>query len=238
MRTRAFFRMLTDEEKQTILQEYESGETSVRALSRNYGVDHRILSKFIKDSGIEVSNRGRFLRNYDNFILKSIETHGVNYDYYKVDFKSWKEPVTIACNDCEKEFSVTPKQHINLKVGCRECHPTLKDENNLESFKKSSIEIHGEKYDYSKSIFRGNRSSLTVICPKHGDFNITPFSHLMGFGCENCKKESQDPLKIFIEKSNIVHNSFYSYEKSIYVNCSEPLIVSCPLHGDFNIRPS
>ena len=29
---------------------------------------------------------------------------------------------------------------------------------------------HGDKYDYSKSVYTGSRDRIIITCPKHGDF--------------------------------------------------------------------
>ena len=42
----------------------------------------------------------------------------------------------------------------------------------------------------------------------------------------------------FIKISNIKHDNFYNYDKSIYVGSTTKLIITCPLHGDFEQTPS
>ncbi len=44
------------------------------------------------------------------------------------------------------------------------------------------------------------------------------------------KKLSQD---LFIEKSNIKHNNYFDYKKSIFKGTQQKLIITCPIHGDF-----
>ena len=44
-------------------------------------------------------------------------------------------------------------------------------------------------------------------------------------------------LQIFIEKSSIKHNNFYSYEYSIYINNNTNIIITCPTHGNFTQSP-
>lgn len=44
-------------------------------------------------------------------------------------------------------------------------------------------------------------------------------------------------LEEFITKSNLKHKNKYSYEKSIYVNNSTKIIITCEKHGDFLQRP-
>lgn len=42
----------------------------------------------------------------------------------------------------------------------------------------------------------------------------------------------------FIEKASHVHNGFYSYEKTHYIKCLEKVIITCPVHGDFEQTPN
>lgn len=49
---------------------------------------------------------------------------------------------------------------------------------------------------------------------------------------------NEEKLKNFIERSKIVHNNKYSYEKTEYVTCEVKLIITCPNHGDFPQLPS
>jgi len=44
-------------------------------------------------------------------------------------------------------------------------------------------------------------------------------------------------LEEFVHKSNLIHKDKYSYNNSVYINNSTKIKVSCPVHGDFEIRP-
>jgi hypothetical protein len=46
-----------------------------------------------------------------------------------------------------------------------------------------------------------------------------------------------DKQSAFEVTSNYVHNYKYSYTKSIYINCFNSVIITCPKHGDFKCRP-
>lgn len=39
-----------------------------------------------------------------------------------------------------------------------------------EEFIKDCIEKHGDKYDYSLVDYKGVRSKIDIVCPKHGVF--------------------------------------------------------------------
>ena len=45
-------------------------------------------------------------------------------------------------------------------------------------------------------------------------------------------------IKKFIEKSNKIHNSKYSYDKVTYINSLTKVVITCPEHGDFEQVPS
>jgi len=42
----------------------------------------------------------------------------------------------------------------------------------------------------------------------------------------------------FVSQSQVIHNFFYSYEKSLYKASKCKLIITCPEHGDFEQIPS
>lgn len=41
----------------------------------------------------------------------------------------------------------------------------------------------------------------------------------------------------FIEQSNIIHNYKYDYSKTVYGASEKHLIITCPIHGDFEQTP-
>ena len=59
-----------------------------------------------------------------------------------------------------------------------------------EEFIKKAREVHGDKYDYSKVEYVGNKAKVTIICTEHGEFLQSPHKHLSGHGCEKCFRES------------------------------------------------
>jgi len=41
---------------------------------------------------------------------------------------------------------------------------------NTSDFIKKAIEVHGNKYDYSKAKYINSKTKVTIICPEHGEF--------------------------------------------------------------------
>lgn len=114
-----------------------------------------------------------------------------------------------------------------------------------EQFIKESIAVHGDKYDYSKVNYISSSKKVKLICSYHGEFSVTPSNHLSRkIGCKKCstinrgKTKSQNFFKEFKAKANLVHNNFYSYDKVNYVDSKTKIIITCPRHEDFEVRPS
>ena len=109
----------------------------------------------------------------------------------------------------------------------------------FEEFIKESIKKHGDKYDYSRVVWKDSHTKIEIICPKHGSFWQTPRGHYNnGYGCNKCAiekraEENTSTTETFIEKAKRKHNNFYSYEKTEYIKAHKPVIITCPKHGDF-----
>lgn len=112
-----------------------------------------------------------------------------------------------------------------------------------EIFIQRAKEIHRNTYDYFKVEYLGSKSKVEIICPKHGSFFQTPNGHLMGEGCKQCSIDKVTFLpkatkEDFIQRTIELHNNFYDYTKSHFVRMGTPLIITCPIHGDFKLAPS
>ena len=93
-------------------------------------------------------------------------------------------------------------------------------------------------YDYSEADFTKVKQKTTVICPIHGKFQITYDKHFNdGIGCKYCSYPSRD-LESFIKTAKEVHNAFYTYDHAKYINAHTPLMITCPIHGDFPQSPN
>lgn len=103
-----------------------------------------------------------------------------------------------------------------------------------EEFIRLSKEVHGEKYKYLETDYKGSKLKLIITCSIHGNFEQRASSHLSGLGCHYCSAGSnRSDTKNFVERSNKVHNDKYAYNKSIYVEANANIIITCSEHGDF-----
>ena len=109
---------------------------------------------------------------------------------------------------------------------------------NILQFIIEAKSVHGDKYDYSKSIYIGANKGMIFICKKHGEYTQKPNLHLRGHGCTDCSniinnKKKTSNVNNFILKSKNIHNNKYSYEKSKYLNRRSLITITCPIHGEF-----
>jgi G:T-mismatch repair DNA endonuclease (very short patch repair protein) len=56
------------------------------------------------------------------------------------------------------------------------------------SFIEKAKKRHGDRYDYSKVIYKKASEKIEIICKEHGSFIQTASGHLCGCGCPKCAK--------------------------------------------------
>lgn len=189
----------------------------------------------------------------EEVITRFKTTHGDTYDYSKVCYTNSTTKVTIICKS-HGEFEQTPERHHNAKQGCPKCGVSRRAKSHLytkEDFVKKSRESHGDKYDYSKTVYTKSANKVLIVCPIHGDFIQQAHNHMLGQGCNKCAnevrkvklQESNDSLKVsyqdVIEQANKLHKSKYTYAKEEdYKNLSTLFSITCPTHGPFEQRMS
>ena len=170
----------------------------------------------------------------EDFIFGSIKTHGLRYNYTKVNYVNARTKVCIICPE-HGEFWMLPNAHLRGQ-GCPKC---VGKGMNTDLFIEKAIDVHGNKYDYSKVGYVDSKVKVCIICPEHGEFWQSPAKHLYGRGCPKCGKKSmalKNSMKLseFIRKSNIIHNNKYCYSNIENLNTLHSKVsIICPKHGEF-----
>lgn len=120
-----------------------------------------------------------------------------------------------------------------------------------EEFIKRSKQAHGEKYDYSESVYSGHANKVKIQCFKHGFFLQRAGKHMAGEGCLECGRELCGiknskrykgnkkgwSVKLtkeeFIKKAMGVHGHRYDYSLLEYNGYREPIDIICKIHGKY-----
>lgn len=173
----------------------------------------------------------------ETFIQKAKDIHGDKYDYSKVEYKTTEDKICIICPE-HGEFWQTPHMHISDKNGCPKCYRVRGSNSDgsltTEEFIERARKVHGDKYDYSKVDYKNTETKICIICPEHGEFWQTPYSHLTRTGCPKCQRESYKmPFDKFVEKAREVHGDKYQYLADGYTCISDKVKIICPIHGEF-----
>jgi hypothetical protein len=105
-----------------------------------------------------------------------------------------------------------------------------------QDFIRRAREVHGDKYDYSKTVYVSATTPLTIICPEHGEYQQRPANHTMGRGCLDCGGNKPLTLQKFIERAQAKHGNRYDYSKVKFQNVESKVKIICPEHGVFEQR--
>lgn len=192
----------------------------------------------------------------EDFVAKAIKTHGDRYDYSAVAYERSKAPVSIICS-LHGPFEQQPVSHLRGH-GCPSCGNAAKSRGRRSgrtalrittaSFVERAREIHGDRYDYSATVYRGGGEKVEIRCPTHGPFETVARQHLYrGSGCRRCRRPTPAvPRRMvrsmgtgeFIRRAVEVHGERYDYSGSIFTTVAKKIEITCRSHGPFLQTPN
>ena len=184
-------------------------------------------------------------KTFDDFVKLSNDKFNNKFLYDKNTFIDFKTKMKITCPE-HGEFYQSPYNHLKSKNGCPKCGDINRRKNttkNTEWFIEKARQVHGDKYDYSKTEYKGTFENVIITCKKHGDFLMKPNNHLNGNGCKICSNEKLHDERAktnekFIEDSKKIHGYKYNYSKVSYINSHNKVCIICPEHGEFWQTPN
>ena len=113
----------------------------------------------------------------------------------------------------------------------------MTEKNKTDIFISKAINIHGNKYDYSKVDYINAKTKIMITCKVHGIFEQTPSNHLSNYNCQKCSNNFKLNTQTFIEKANQIHNNRYDYSIANYINTDISVSIICKEHGEFKQIP-
>ena len=183
--------------------DYVNNNTKVTIICPTHGEFEQKPSGHLTGRGCPYCS-GKKKLTTEEFIEKARKVHGDKYDYSKVNYVDCSTKVTIIC-PTHGEFEQTPYWHYS-GGGCPSCSGNKKL--TTEEFVERARIVHGDKYDYSKVKYVDSNTKVTIICPTHGEFEQTPFAHLLGQGCPVCNIGFTKSYKVSLLKTgDLLHMS-------------------------------
>lgn len=163
----------------------------------------------------------------EQFIAESKKVWGDKYDYSLVEYTGALKKVKIIYNGIVYEQDAV--SHISGDA------PEFRM--NQHSFIHKAKEIHGDRYDYQYVKYK--MGDIPVMIGYKGVFYLQkPYHHLSGSRPENISLSVRKSIGKFIKDANNVHDFKYNYDKSVYIRNQIKLIITCPIHGDFEQTPN
>ena len=171
-------------------------------------------------------------KSLEQFLQDAKRIHGDRYNYSKVELVNYQTKVIIIC-PVHGEFTQSPTLHLQGS-GCPKCGNERESlRMTTEGFIQKAKQIHGDRYDYSKVEYVGNKAKVCIICKEHGEFWQEARMHLSGCGCPICAGRKKMRTYDFIKKARSVHGDRYDYSKAEYKGNTEKVCIICPEHGEF-----
>lgn len=178
--------------------------------------------------------------NKQNFIAKASVLYNNKYDYSDIIFVNVNTLISLQCPVHKTTFEVYPEKHLRRKAECPLCTRERASANKINQYGEVFVEkarlAHGDRYDYSKAVYKGNKKKVVIICEKHGEFKQTPDTHLGGKGCGACAiekvaEDQRSDLKTFAAKCFSLFGDAYDFSESEYIAAKEKIRMKCKFCG-------
>jgi Zn finger protein HypA/HybF involved in hydrogenase expression len=184
------------------LVDYKNNNIKVKIICPIHGTFEQIPKNHTKGQGCPkcatIYKAKKLTKNIDDFLNQVNITHNNFFSYDKINYINNKTDIVVTC-PIHGDFTVNPSHHLN-GTGCSKCSKTYRK--STEDFINKAKIVHSDRYDYSLTIFKNNKTKIKIICPKHGEFEQRPEHHLLGCNCPKCNSskgeiEIRKYLKIY-----------------------------------------
>jgi hypothetical protein len=171
------------------------------------------------------------------FITEATRIHQNQFNYSKVDIKSYITPVIIICT-IHGEFLMKPVIHIRNKCICPKCAIEQRSKKHCTTINEFIIRAkikHENKYNYDSTIYIKNGINVEILCYQHGIFTQNPNDHLRGNGCPKCgiiQRSLSQALsqEEYITRCKTIHGETIEYSKVNYVTNDSIIELYCTKH--------
>lgn len=163
----------------TTITNFINVNTQVSFICKNHGLISYLPMQIIK-RGYVCHKCKKEANSCTKFIEESIIIHNDRFDYSMINYVDSNTKIKIIDKQTGFIFEQTPNKHKK--------HDYFYNKSSLVEFITKSNIIHNNKYDYTKSIYIGNKNKVTIECPSHGEFKQIPNNHLAGSGCPKCNR--------------------------------------------------
>ncbi len=176
----------------------------------------------------------RTIKAFSTLQERFIAKFGTKFNYSLFIYVSTKSKSIIIC-PIHNEFEQSSQDHLASKYGCPKCGTeatAIKQRKTLNTFIQEAKIAHGDRYNYSKSLYVNVDTPIEIICENHGSFWQAPHYHTSGGNCAKCMGNGILTHEEFLVAATSVHRDKYQYIEKFKTSKTKITIV-CKDHGEF-----
>lgn len=122
--------------------------------------------------------------SFDEVVRRAQGVHGKTYKYLSDGYVNTRTPLAIVC-PTHGTFRQLYDTHVKQMSGCPRCYGSFK--RTTDEFVAAAKAVHGERYDYSETVYVNNSTAVKIVCHTHGSFWQKPNKHTcVTQGCPRC----------------------------------------------------
>lgn len=234
---------------------YIDDETPVKIICPIHGEfeikpSRHLYSKYGCPKCANIENSSHKKMTTEQFIEKAKKIWGDFFIYDKTYYDGMDKKLIITC-PLHGDFLTRPSDFLHHH-GCPKCksnktkiiNKSLKLSNKEEFINKLEL-LYPNMFNYDKVIYIDSRTKVllhSILCNE--DFYVTPAQAIQGHFKQKYRGESRINYRkkltteAFIQRANFIYGNKYDYSKTIYIDSTTKLTVTCPKHGDFLVIPS
>jgi hypothetical protein len=103
---------------------------------------------------------------------------------------------------------------------------------------EDSLEKLAKKFNTKEEFRKFNQGAYTSAKSIGKEFFDKITSHMVSGRAIEGKRRAEENGKNFVNKSKEIFGDKYQYDKVNYVNANTKVTITCPVHGDFDVRPN
>jgi len=173
---------------------YEGATKKLNVTCKLHGVFKIVIANHIRGQGCpKCGAKARAIsksKGKKYFVDKANTVHKSIYSYSNVpeNVKS-EDKINVVC-PIHGTFTTTFNRHIDSCKGCPTCGREVADMSKrltTEEFIQKAQSKHGDRYDYTDTVYVKQSEKVTIKCRDHGNFKQSPAMHyFQGTGCPVC----------------------------------------------------
>jgi len=168
--------------------------------------------EYVQRAKVHLEGSEPLKSSVEDFIFKSKQLYGDDYDYSLVNYRGNKSKVMVILRSTGEIFKQTPSNHLYYR-------PENINKRDTVSFVNDAGVVHDYKFTYDKTVYIKSNQKVIITCPIHGDFSQTPNSHLGGSGCLLCNESKGEKyIAKFLDRLGLNYSRQHKFKdcKNIY----------------------